>query len=158
MLRPGDMFTLRLGGMPPDFANEFALDYTVGSDGTVNIPMVGDMRAAGMTSTQFQQAVQNRLISDKIFTRPTVVIGIQQNIRFVSVGGGVRTPGRQPWSPDLTLNSAVQGAGGLTDFGSPKGCRLIRDGQVSVFDLRALDKNPAADPKLLPGDQVVVRQ
>jgi polysaccharide export outer membrane protein len=151
------MFTLRLGGMPPEFANEFALDYTVGSDGTVNIPMIGDMRASGMTSTQFQQVVQNKLMSEKIFTRPTVVISIQQNIRFVSVGGGVRNAGRQPWSPDLTLSSAVQSAGGLTDFGSPKGTRLIREGQVAVYDLRALDKNPAADPKLLPGDQVVVR-
>jgi hypothetical protein len=43
--------------------------------------------------------------------------------------------------------------GGAGDFGG-KRVNLTRNGQVKSFDYYKLKKNPADDPKLLPGDQV----
>ena len=40
-LRAGDVFDMRLSGMPVEFAQEFTLQYTVGQDGTVNVPLTG---------------------------------------------------------------------------------------------------------------------
>jgi polysaccharide export outer membrane protein len=157
-LRPGDTFEMRLGAVPLELAQEFNSTYNVSQEGTVNIPLIGETRVAGLTPPQVEKTVQNKLIADKLFTHPSVNIIPVANSRMVTIGGGVRAPQRLPWSADLTLGSAIQIAGGYSDWGSPKAVRLIRNGQQEVFDARKFDKNPSLDPKLLPGDQIVVPQ
>ena len=158
-LRAGDIFEMRLSGMPAEFASDFNLQYTVGGEGTVSVPLIGELRAAGMTPSQLERSVESKLVAEKVFTHPTVLINIAQATRYVSVSGGVRQPQRLLWSNDLTLTSAVGNCSGLSDFGSPKGIRIIREGKIfGVFNLTVLQKDPSQDPKLLPGDQVVVRE
>jgi polysaccharide export outer membrane protein len=159
LLRTGDVFEMRLSGMPAEYASEFTLQYTVGQDGTVNIPMIGEVKAVELTSTQLERTIQNRLMAEKIFTRPTVIINVASVARYVSVTGGVRVPQRLPWTPDLTLTSAIGSSGGLGDFGNPKGIRIVRSGQVfATYNYNDVLKNLSTDPKLLPGDQVLVRE
>jgi protein involved in polysaccharide export with SLBB domain len=75
----------------------------------------------------------------------------------VTVSGGVRNPGLLPWKAGLTLTSAIDAAGGFGDFASTWHLRVIRNGKVlGVYSLKELDKYPAKDSKLLPGDQVVI--
>ena len=98
-------------------------------------------------------------MAEKIFTHPTVLINVAQSTRYVSISGGVRAPQRLLWSADLTLSSAIGNCGGLSDFGSGRGIRIIRDGKIAgAFDLKLLQKDPSKDPKLMPGDQVLVRE
>lgn len=159
LIRPGDIFEMNLSGMPAEFANDFKLQYTVGAEGTVNVPYIGEVRVAGLTATQIERNVEAKLMSEKIFTRPTVLISVAQTTRYVSVSGGVRQPQRLSWSSDLTLSSAIGNCAGLSDFGSPKNIRIIREGKIfGTFNLTELQKDPSADPKLLPGDQVLVRE
>ena len=161
-LRPGDSFEMRLTGVDPTVLTEIAnIQYSVGPDGTVNIPLIGKMKAGGLSSTQLQDTIQNRYIADKIFTRPIVIINVQQvaTQRTVSVSGGVRQPGRQPWSEDMTLGSAIGNAGGLGDFGVKKGIRVIRDSKIfGTYNFTEITNDPAKDPKLIPGDQVIVKE
>jgi len=158
-MRTGDIFDMNLSGVPAEFAGDFRLQYTVSTEGTVNIPLIGEVRAAGLTAAQFERNVEAKLVSEKIFTRPTVLINIAQTTRYVSISGGVRQPQRLSWSSDLTLSSAIGNCAGLSDFGSPKGIRIIREGKIfGVFNLTELQKDPSRDPKLLPGDQVLVRE
>jgi polysaccharide export outer membrane protein len=159
VLRNGDMFNMRMSGMPQEYAQEFSLEFTVGSDGTVNVPLIGEIKAAGLTATQLERTMQNRFMAEKIFKNPTVIINIAQQARYISVSGGVRQPQRLLWNNDLTLSSAIGNCGGLGDFGSPKGIRVIRDGKIfGMFNLRDIQGDPGADPKLLPGDQVLVKE
>jgi len=156
-LRVGDIFDMRLSGMPQEYASEFSLQYTIGSDGTVNVPMIGEVRAAGLTSNQLERTIQSRLVAEKIFTRPTVIINVASVARYVSISGGVRAPQRVPWTPDLTLMSGIGACQGFSDYGKQKGIRIIRNGTVAgTFNFKDLLKDPSIDPKLLPGDQVLV--
>lgn len=155
-LRPGDVFEMRLGGMSAEFAQEFNTQYTIGQEGRVNFPHIGEMQAVGLTPLQLQTSIQKKLVADQIFTNPAVNINVVQSLRTVTVGGSVRQPGRQQWAPDLTLNSAIQGAGGPSEWADEKRVRLIRNNQVQVYDLRKFVKDPSQDPKVLPGDQVIV--
>ena len=162
-IRSGDVFDMRVTGIPSDVAigdGTANLQYTIGQDGIVNIPLLGKMKIAGLTSSQAEDQIQAKYIADKIYTRPVVIISVQQAQvqRSVTISGGVRQPGKQPWASDLTLGSAIGSAGGLSDFGSPKGTRIIRDGKVfGTYDLKELDKDPTKDVKLLAGDQVIVK-
>ena len=158
-LRPGDMFEMRLAGMPADIAADFTGQYTVGHEGTVNVALIGEVKAIGLTPTQLERTIEAKMVADKIFTHPTVLINVAQATRIVSVSGGVRQPQRLPWSPDLTLSSAIGNCAGLSDFGSGKGIQIIREGKIAgVYNLNEVRKDPSKDPKLLPGDQVVVRE
>ena len=156
-LRTGDIFDMRLSGMPAEYAQEFALQYTVGQDGTVNVPLIGEIKANGLTSTQLERTIQNRFMGEKIFTHPTVIINVAPVARTVSVSGGVRAPQRLQWTADLTLASAIGNCGGMGDFGNGKNIRIIREAKVfGTYNLKEIQKDPSKDQKLLPGDQVYV--
>ena len=153
------MFDMRLSGMSPEYATEFSIPYTVGPEGNINLPYVGEIRAQGLTPPQLERAIQSRLVAEKIFTKPTVIINVAAVARIISVTGGVRQPQRLQWSPDMTLNMAIGQAGGLNEFASPKGVRVVRNGAVvGTYDLRQIQKDLSRDPRLLPGDQVLVRE
>ena len=157
-LRSGDVFDMRLTGMEPSVIQDIAnIQYTIGPDGTVNIPLIGKTKASGLTATQLEDAIQAKYIADKIFTKPTVIINVQQGQHVISISGGVRQPGRQPWTSDMTLNSAIGNAGDLDEYSNGKGIRVIREGKVfGTYNYKEVNKDPAKDPKLLPGDQVIV--
>lgn len=159
-LHAGDVFSMRLTGVDPGAIVEFNnLQYAVGPDGVVNIPLLGKMKVAGFTSSQIEDQIQAKYIADKIFTKPIVIISVEQAQvqRSITISGGVKGPGKQQWTADLTLTSAIGAAGGLGDFGKKKGVRIIRDGKVfGVYDLRELDKDPSKDVKLLAADQVII--
>ena len=156
VLRPNDIIQLRLSGMPPDDAQQFSgTEYTVGGDGTVNIPYAGALQAGGRTPTELERTIERALIDKKIFRWPTATINVANTVRFVVVGGNVRAPNRFPWSADLTLMSAIATAGGPGDFAGDK-INLIRGGKIILYSYRKLKKDPSEDPRLLPSDQVDV--
>ncbi len=154
VLRPNDVIELRLSGMPPDDAQQFTgTAYTVGGDGTVNVPFAGSMQAAGRTPEELARAIERSLVEKKIFRWPVANINVASTVRFVVIGGNVRVPSRMPWSPDLTLMSAIAAAGGTGDFASDK-VNLIRGGKITLYSYKKLKKDPSQDPRLLPSDQV----
>jgi protein involved in polysaccharide export with SLBB domain len=163
-IRPGDVFDMRVTGIPNDVAvgdGTAALQYTIGQDGIVNVPLLGKIKIAGLTSSQAEDQIQAKYVAGKIYTNPVIIISVQQAQvqRSVTIGGGVKGPGKQLWSSDLTLGSAIDSAGGLNDFGSPKGVKVVRDGKIlGTFDLREIRKDPSKDVKLLAGDQVIVKE
>lgn len=154
-LRPGDAFELRMTGMPADDAQMFGGTFTIGGDGYLNIPLAGQIRAAGLTQSQLEKAIEKRLIDEKIFRWPTATINVRNEARFVTVGGNIRAPNRIPWSQDLSLLAAISACGGVGDFGGDK-VNLIRNAEVVTFSIKKLKRKPIDDPKLLPGDQLDV--
>ncbi len=156
VFRLGDVFEMRLGGVPIEEAQSFAAAYTIGGDGTVNIPLIGQVRAVGLTQNQLERDIESRFIDGKFFRWPTVTINIPNQTRYVTVGGAVRAPNRIGWSADLTLLGAITTCGGPDEFGGDK-VNLIRDGKVTQYSRKKLQREPALDPKLAPGDRVEIR-
>jgi polysaccharide export outer membrane protein len=156
-LRPGDVLDLRVTGVPGEFAQEVSMAYTVLDDGTVRLPYIGELKAAGSTIGEFSRAVERQFVTQEIFTNPVVIIALPASARTVSVGGGVRSPGAVPWSPDLTLSEAIVRAGG-SDFNDLGKVKVIHEGKTSVFNLKRAEHDPAQNPKLSPGDEVKVPQ
>ncbi len=151
------MIELRMAGMPPDDAVAFSgTTYTVGGDGNVSVPYAGSLQASGRTPSELERAIERVLVEKKIFRWPTATIMVATTVRYVVIGGNVRQPSRMQWSPDLTLMSAIAAAGGPGDFAGDR-INLIRDGKITVYRYKQLQKDPSQDPRLLPSDQVDVR-
>jgi polysaccharide export outer membrane protein len=158
VLRVGDTVDIRLGGVPAEEIAALSATQTIDDSGMVNIPYLGKIKISGLDSDKAQQLIEERLISGKIYTRPTITISVQTNTRFVNVTGEVKGSGRILYTADLTVMSAIAGASGFNDFADRKHVKLTRNGKVEVLDTRKFAIDPSLDVKVLPGDQIFVPQ
>jgi len=153
-LRPGDQLEMKLGGVPSTEISAVSGVYTIDSEGSVNLPHVGRVKIAGLTPGAAESAIENAYKSREIYTNPDVVITMQAQSRFVNVGGEVKAPQRVPFTPDLTILSAISAAGGFSTFAEGRKVRLLRDNQVMIIDVIKIRANPSLDVQLKPGDRI----
>ena len=154
-LRDGDTFRMAVGGAPREFTQDFELEYTI-DDGAVTIPVVGRVKAVGLSPSQLAATIEKRLKEEKIFTNPTVVLNPVQPQRTLVVGGAVRNPGRHPWVAEMTLSQAIAAASGTSEWAEDR-VKLIRGGQGQTFSRKAIKKDPSSDPKIFPNDFIEVQ-
>ena len=157
-LRAGDTVEIRLSGVPQEEIGGFSAVQTVDENGNLNIPYIGKIKVAGLDAASAQHTIESRLISDKIYTTPTVTVSVQSTMRLVNVTGEVKSSGRLQYTADLTVMAAIAGAGGFSDFADRKHVKVVRSGKVKVIDTTKLSKDPSLDEKVLPGDQIFVPQ
>lgn len=155
-LRPGDVVQIRLGGVPGDETAAFSGQYPVDSRGALNLPYIGEIQASGRMAAEVQRSIESKLKVDGIYTNPTITVSSEGAPVFITVGGAVRGSGRIPYTPDMTLMTAISAAGGFNDFANERKVRLRRGGAETMFNAREIRKNPSQDPKLQPGDQLEV--
>ena len=158
VLRSGDSFELRIGGVPPDDVATISSNYTVDGEGYLNLPYIGKILVARMTASSIQSTIERAYVSQGIFTHPTVTLNIAATARFVNVGGQVRSPGRIPFTEDMTVLSAINAAGDFTEYAKASDVWLTRDGKVMHVNCKNARRNPASDVKVLPGDQIQVQE
>ncbi|MEF2070631.1 polysaccharide biosynthesis/export family protein [Consotaella aegiceratis] len=88
-------------------------DYTVGPSGSISLPFLGEMPAAGQTTAEIAEAVADQLQQKfGLLDRPAASVEIAE-FRPVFVSGDVQTPGQYAFSPGLTVLKAMSVAGGL---------------------------------------------
>ena len=149
--RNGDVLEMRLSGPPEEFTREFNIVLTV-DEGTVNLPLIGRVAAAGMSGSALAASIERRLKEAKIFTIANVNINSNSGKdRIIIVGGSVRSPGKQPWIQDLTLTGAISGAGGPSEFAKDT-MKIVRGGKAQSYSRKAIKRNPGTDPRVEPGD------
>jgi protein involved in polysaccharide export with SLBB domain len=157
-LRVGDPVELRIGGVPNEEQIQVNNTYTIDASGTINLPYINKIQAAGLTPAQVARSIEESYRAGKVFTNPNITITMGPTSRFVNVGGSVRTPSRVPFTEDMTLLAAINAAGGFNDFADQKRVRLLRGNEVKMYDVRQFRRDPSLDVKLQPGDRVEVPQ
>lgn len=136
----GTSIQISILGVPTTEAARINTMYPVSEGGTINMPYIGRMKAAGMTPEGLAAAIQSAYQRAEIYTNPTIqvvstVIGGGMDNQMVHLGGQIKDAGPIPFKNTLTLWQAVQAAGGTTEFGSLKRVKLIRAGKTQVYDL-----------------------
>jgi polysaccharide biosynthesis/export protein len=100
--------------------------YLINNEGNVELPMLGDIKAAGLTKKQLKDNITNLILQKKLLVDPLV------EIRFlnfeITVLGEVGRPGviNVP-SEQITLVKALSIAGDLTVYGKRENVLLIRE-------------------------------
>jgi polysaccharide biosynthesis/export protein len=85
--------------------------YTVEADGTFSFPLIGRVKAAGLTLRQFEEELKKQL-ADGFFRDPQVSVAVEQyKSQRVFVVGEVRQPGSVPLTGGMTLIEALAHAG-----------------------------------------------
>jgi polysaccharide export outer membrane protein len=143
---------------------DLTVDATVRPDGSITLPLLGDIPAAGRTTEQVRDAIVAKLsafIKDETAT-VTVTLTTVASYRFL-VSGNVEHGGVFLSTHYVTVSEAMALAGGPNKFASPEQTVIIReDAQRGVkripIDYPAIlaGTHPEQDLALFSGDLIYV--
>src|SRR5919108_477534 len=90
-----------------DLSGKFPVD----ADGTFTFPLIGRVKAGGLTLRQLEAEVK-RLLMDGYFKNPQLSVGVEQyKSQRVFIVGEVRNPGPYPLTGNMSLIEAIALAG-----------------------------------------------
>lgn len=132
----------------------------VSGNGTVTLPLIGQVRAAGRTAQEVESEVAGRLRA-RYLQSPQVTVTIEEyNSQKITVGGSVKKPGVISVKGDLSLLQAIASAEGLDVVADPSNVVIFRTDKdtryVGKFDLNRIRDGKDGDPLLQNGDVVMV--
>jgi len=124
--------------------------FRIDADGTVDLPLLGQLHAAGLTAAELGQAIAAALHTKRLYRDPSVSVEVAA-YRTLAVLGEVNHPGQYPYQPGMNIVLAVASAGGFT-------YRAVDDRFTVRRSVGGKSIIGSAGPqtKLLPGDEVTV--
>ena len=125
--------------------------YIVGADGSVNMPLIGNVPARGTTTPQLASTITERLKQGYV-REPHVSVEVETNRPFFILGE-VTTPGQYPYVANMTTETAVAIAGGFSPRADKRKVQLSRTGQGQLIK----GDVPLSYP-VRPGDTIMVKE
>ncbi|HAH09707.1 MAG TPA: polysaccharide biosynthesis protein [Alphaproteobacteria bacterium] len=121
-------------------------EFLVDGSGVISLPLIGQVRAGGLTLRQFESAVTEALKKD--YLKDPKVSAEVVNFRPIYVIGEVNKPGQYPYVSDMTVSKAVALANGYTYRANEGSVMVTRNGQTFKIE--------AGRTPILPGDEIRV--
>ncbi len=144
-LAPGDKIRVSVQDL-----DAMSGDYIIDETGSVALPLINQVAAAGMTYTEMQSAIETKLAQQQVLNNPNVTVQPLE-LRPIYIMGEVRQPGEYAYRQGLTVFAAISMAGGYT-------YRAATD-EVAVTRMVG-DKPTTAvateNSVILPGDRIEV--
>jgi len=140
---------------------EFHSAVRVAADGTVMLPLVGQVKLVGLSEQEAAKAIGKALMDRGMLLHPQVSVLVTNAVgQDVSVMGEVTRPGVYPYTVHHRLLDLISAASGL----SPNAGRLVsvfhrddpKTGHAVVLDSSGTDTKVEHNPELEPGDTVLV--
>lgn len=153
VLTAGDVVKVSFPGEP-----DFSQGQKIQTDGKINLPLVGQVTAAGRTIASLQATLEG-LYHDQL-QNPAVVVTLDSSVTPVILAGAVRKPAKYLFDRPTTIFQAVMEAGGPDEFGTLAKVNVIRvvGGQqrTEVMDLRPISQGRAVRPIYVQAGDVIV--
>ncbi|MGE0225838.1 MAG: polysaccharide biosynthesis/export family protein [Acetobacteraceae bacterium] len=125
-------------------------EFRVNDSGSVALPLLGPVRAAGLSPADLETAVATALKRANLLRNPSVSVEVLA-YRPIFVLGEVNKPGQYPYQPGMTVVTAAAVAGGFT-------YRAIQD-YASVVRTAGGDAIEGRAPRqafVQPGDVITI--
>ena len=100
--------------------------YLVGSDGTVQLPLLGNMKAAGLTKNELKDHIVKTILDKKLLVEPVVSIRFM-NFRVTVLGEVNRPSVVSVPNEKISLLEAIGLAGDITIYGKKENVMVIRE-------------------------------
>ena len=106
----------------PDLSGEV----TIRPDGTITMPLIGDVSAAGLTSNVLAKRIAERLT--EYISSPIVTVQVKEvNSYFIYVLGEVLKPGKYPLKSYVNVMQGIALGGGFSPFANKNKIKVLRD-------------------------------
>ncbi len=138
---------------------ELSRSVQVADGGTVNLPLVGEIQAAGKTSRDVELDLTKKL-GAKYLQSPQVTVYVKEyNSQRVTVEGAVKKPGVYPIRGKSSLLQMIANAGGFDELADQSAVIIVRQSNgkrtAGKFDLEAIRRGTAEDPAVQQGDVII---
>ncbi len=161
---PVDLATYVIG--PNDILNievfrekDLSRPYPVRPDGIISIPLVGEMKAAGLTPMQLTRQLTEALSTN--YKDPIVTITVWEvRSKKFAVTGEVKRPNTYPLIGKITVFDAINEAGGFADvFANQTDIQIIRGKDRFKFNYKDYVRGKNTDKNIVleNGDVVYVK-
>jgi len=135
-------------------------DYDVDLAGNISLPLIGEIKAANLTTAQLDDELTQKL-GAKYLEHPDVSVAIKASTaHVVTVDGAVKEGGSFPVGGPISLIQAVAMAKGTDEDANPRRVAVFRtiggQRQAAAFDLTSIRRGQSPDPPIYPGDIIVV--
>src|SRR4051794_3789788 len=152
-LSQGDVVKLTFVGTP-----DLNQTQKIQTDGKLNLPLVGQVTAAGRTVAELQSTLEG--LYEPQLQNTTVVVTLESSVTPVVIGGAVLKPGKYLFDRPTTLLQAIYEAGGADQFGDLGRVSIIRvmNGQqrTQVVDLKPVLHGQPTQPIFVRAGDIVV--
>jgi polysaccharide biosynthesis/export protein len=148
--------------------DDLSKEYPVDPDGYVSFPLIGRVKATGLTPTAFATDLRNRLEKDYL-VNPQVLASVKEYLsQKVHVSGEADKPGVYYLSGPTTVRDILSRAGGLSKAAGSQvvlvraesareaGGKGAEAGTLRLNVARILAGDPAANIAVVDGDTLVV--
>lgn len=158
-----DLVRIAVHGEP-----EMAVDRRIDGQGEINVPLIGQVKIAGLTAAAAQDLIARRYREEEIFIRPQVVVSlVEYSPKEVMVLGQVTKQGKQtlpPESATISIVEAITSAGGLTRIAKGDAVRVTRKDEKGIEQATTVNVEKLIDGRgargetfmLQPGDVIFV--
>lgn len=153
---PGDVIDLSVYRVP-----ELLLKVRVDSNGSVSLPLIGDLKLAGLTVRDAQLLIASELVRRQLVLKPEVSIFVETfATQGITVSGQVNAPGVYPLMGPHRLFDAISTAGGFTPKAGHTVTILHKRSQdrEQVIDLSGDRNDEQANVPIYPGDTIIVSE
>jgi polysaccharide biosynthesis/export protein len=151
-LAAGDVIKVSFAGAP-----ELNQTQKIRTDGRVNLPMIGEVSAAGKTLSDFQSELIKLYKSQ--LKNSDVLVTLENGAGQVTVSGAVMKPGKIEFDRPMTVFQAIMQAGGPTQYGTLKKVRLVRiangEQQSQVMNLTGMLKGRSSQVTYVKDGDVI---
>jgi polysaccharide biosynthesis/export protein len=125
--------------------------YTVDGSGVISMPLIGRVRAQGLTTAELESSVKTRL-SQGYIREPSVSAEVEA-FRPFFVLGEVAAAGQYPFIDRMTAQNVVAVAGGFTPRAVESSVEITR-----IVDGRSVTFSAPLSYPVRPGDTVTVQE
>jgi len=129
-------------------------------DGNISLPLIREIKAAGLTPLQLEGAITERL--RRFYENPTVSVTVMEVNSFkIYVSGEVKKPDVYRLRSETTLLQIIAIAGGFTDWAKQTKILVIRkengkESRITVNYKKVMKGDPGSNLVLKPGDTIIV--
>jgi polysaccharide biosynthesis/export protein len=148
-----DQFTIILSG-----SKEAIFDLNVNLDGSILFPELGSISVVGETFQEVKTKLKNLI--EQSYIGVQIDLSLKSlSAKKITIVGAVKTPGTYLVNPFSTISSALGYSGGISEIGTLRNIRLIRNnGEAYSFDLYKLliSGNRSDDITIESGDVIII--
>lgn len=154
-------YRLGTGNTNQNYNSTYAtMSYTVSPEGTIDFPVLGNIKVEGMTRNEVAEHIKHRLVSENHCT--DAIVNVELSNAYVNVMGEVNHPGRYELTQDnVTVLDVLSQASDLNVLGlrqnvmvsrkTPQGTQIYK---LDMTDMQQLMSSPAY--MMQQGDMIYV--
>lgn len=138
---PFNLIKSQNGGMNMSAGSNSLQSYLVNNDGTIEFPVLGTLNVLGLTKTECENMIKEKL---KVYLKETPIVIVRMSSFTITVLGEVNGGGQYTVSREkINILEALAMAGDLTIFGRRDNVKLLREDERGQRHIYTIDINDA---------------